>query len=287
MSYLPPVQHQQQQQRRRTSIILATPHYGNVSPGSCRAVYQYAARDCDVHIADTTSSLLAHGFNMAWVSLLNALDEGLPVDFFAMLHSDVEPAVPESRAEPPWLSVLMGELERTGSDVMSVTIPIKDGRGLVSTGVGNPENPWEPLFRLTMRQVAALPETFGNADMGHPDKALLVNTGCWAAKVGDWMREFPGFTIRDRIVRRKVRTPQGEKTAWVAEVEPEDWMASRWFHQRGLKVMATRKVKLAHVGTARFVNDEAWGDYDFDRDTDAAAAAALSERLKKVGGAAG
>ena len=276
MSYMPA------EQKRRPSVLLSLPSYGNPCPGSVRAAYQYAARNVHLHTAETTASLLAHGFNSAWCAALTAMEDGTQLDYFSMLHSDVEPVPPSRPDEPYWLNVLIDELERTKADVLSCVVPIKDPRGVVSTAVAG-DTPWNPLFRLTMQQVMMLPETFSAADLGHPDRALLVNTGCWIARAGKWMYDFPGFTINDRLVRTQVATPEGVKAVWRPEVEPEDWFASRWFANRGMKVLATRKVKVNHVGVMRYGNDGGWGELAFDRDLDAAAAEALTHRLTTRG----
>lgn len=248
------------------------PHYGNPCAGAMKALYQQPCRPgvgLQMIVAESVSSLLAQGFNSLWCAAATLRARGTPISHFAMLHSDVEPS-------PAWLSVLMEELEATGADVISAVVPIKSGHGLTSTAVGRPGDPWNPAFRLTMRQVMRLPETFSAADLGLPDRPLLVNTGCWACRFDpEWIYDFPGFTIRDRLIR--FETPEGPQ--YRAEVEPEDWAASRWWHARGLKVLATRKVSVNHHGRAAFGNDSAWGDRDHDDGLDAAEARALSDRL--------
>lgn len=259
--------------RPKPLVFLGQPSYGNPSHASAAALYQTPARPNSVSIiaAMAKSSLLAHSFNSLWCGLLNARQDH-PVTHFAMLHSDVEP-------ENGWLNVLLDEMEATGADVLSVCLPIKDARGVLSCGLGVPGDPWRVLFRLTMAQLLKLPPTFSAADLGHPDKPLLVNTGCWIARVGPWVDDFPGFTINDRLVKReKDGRPWAEP-----EVEPEDWCASRWFWQKGLKVMATRKVRADHRGEATFPNYEAFGEWQFDQNYDAAAAVALSNRLLEGG----
>ncbi len=287
-------------QPRRPRVFLGLPTYGQISPGAMQAAYQFPTFTKDVLPASVSVSLLANGFNILWTGMLNAREridsERFAADYFAMLHADVEPCPPTSRKAPCWLDVLIDELEANDADVMAATIPIKDDRGVTSTAVAGPEK-WAPLFRLTQRQVMALPPTFGAAELGHPDKALLVNTGCWVCRVDpSWCHDFPGFTINDCIGKKAVEEEIEQKDAagvlsrqkvqverWTPAVEPEDWNASRWWHGRGLKVMATRRVPLAHAGAARYGNAHAWGGWASDRDLDVAEAEALSRRLGLVG----
>lgn len=266
-------------QQKRPTVFLGMPAYSGATPGAMRALYQYAGRNLNIHIAESYSSLLAHSFNSLWCGFATLLEHGEHVDYFAMLHSDVEPMPPSSPHDQPWLNVMIDELERTGADVLSVVIPIKDNRGMTSTAVAG-DDKWFPLFRLTMKQIMALPETFTAADVGHPDRALLVNTGCWIAKVGPWVFDFPGFMICDRV--RREQMPASALYQWRPDVCPEDWGASQWWHDNGLKVMATRKVVVNHVGKASYGNNAAWGDSAWDADLDAAGAAeSLTRRLHK------
>lgn len=198
-------------------------------------------------------SLLAACFNEFWCMALNER-----FDYFAMLHADVSP-------QPGWLDILMDEMKRTGADVVSVVIPIKEPEmGLTSTAIGDPSTNWRPRRRLTMHEVYELPETFDAADAGYPGDALLVNTGCFLVDLSKpWCRatkpdgtaEFH-FTINDKI---QERAGQFEH-----EVEPEDWYASRQWARLDAKVVATRKVALNHRGVADFPNTSPWGDLKED-----------------------
>lgn len=197
-------------------------------------------------------SLLAAGFNNFWCEALNA-----NCDYFVMIHADVVP-------QAGWLDILMDEMKRTGADVMSAVIPLKDPCGLTSTAIGEPGNDWKPRRRLTMNEVYDLPETFDAADAGYPGDVLLVNTGCFLVDLsGDWCRavkpdgtaEFH-FTINDRI-----RVEDGR---FEGDVEPEDWYASRQWARLGVNVMATRKVALSHRGVTDYSNTQAWGSLTED-----------------------
>jgi hypothetical protein len=163
-----------------------------------------------------------------------------------MLHADIEP-------EWFWLDMMIEELERTNCDILSAVVPFRDDTGITSTAIEDPADPWTVHLRLTVRQCHQLPETFTIHDCGFDDgRALLVNTGCWIARMGDWSKSFSGFSIRDRIID----TPDGAKAA---QVESEDWRASREWQRMGLKVAATTKVQVIHHGNACWSNKPAWG----------------------------
>jgi len=239
----------------RPVCYLSMPSYGSLTAGAARGFFR-ATRGVgiDVQLLYEQSSLLACNFNQHWCRVLNAEASGQKVSYFAMLHADVQ-------AEDFWLDKLIAELERSELDVLSVVVPIKDNHGLTSTAIAHESgDPWRVLGRLTMREIYKLPETFTAADCGHPDKALLVNTGCWVCRWGEWCQPPFHFEIDDRIAFDPVRN------RYVPQVRPEDWNASRQFHSLGLRVGATRKVQLIHAGNMNFPNNKPWGDYHFDRE---------------------
>lgn len=229
-------------------VCLGQPSYGQLTAGAARGFYRASDGRLKVHANAIQSSLLAQAFNILWCWMLNRRRNGDPVSYFAMLHADVEP-------EDFWVDKLVDELEAKGLDVLGAVAPIKDRRGVTSIAMAHDSgDPWRVHGRLTMREVYRLPETFTSADVGRP---LLLNTGCWVAKVGDWCPKVH-FTINDRIAFSK------EKDAYVAECEPEDWFFSRLCHELGLKVGATRKVRLGHRGDMVFHNSHPWGTDSFD-----------------------
>ena len=232
-------------------IFLGCPHYGNVLWPTCAALLTASMRRFPL-ITGEQASLLCHNFNRLWCEALNLrVQPNVPrrPTHFAMLHADLAP-------DPGWLDVLYDELERTGADVISVVNAIKDHRGLTSTGLMNRTT--GRIRRLTMSEIMRFPETFDAAGCGHPDKILAVNTGCWLARLDrPWVDDFPGFTILDGVQRI------GEQR--IAAVLSEDWHASRWWADNGVKVVATRKVVTAHYGGFAFRNDSAWGSWQYDK----------------------
>lgn len=208
-----------------------------------------------------SGSLLNLNFNRCWANALNARATA-GVKYFCMQHDDVVPEV-------DWADTLIDELERTGADVLSVVLPLKDERGLTSTTVRNPFT--QEMRRLTMREVFRLPETFDAADVAAAGistcplppfarEILLVNTGLWVCRFdAEWVEKFPGFRNGfDGIVKR----PDG---VYVAQCFPEDWTFSAWAQRAGLKVRATRIVAALHCdGDVQYRNDEPWGTCETD-----------------------
>jgi len=196
----------------------------------------------DVAPSMTWTSLLPYTFNLLWTGAIN----GRPaLTHFAMLHDDIIPAA-------GWLDVLLEELETNDADLVSAVVPIKDGRGLTSTAVDCNPDKWNPR-RLTMHEICGLPDTFGTEHVGGP---ILLNTGCWLARIDRPWAESVRFRQQDEI--RK-----GESGLFEAHTIPEDWDFSRQLHERGAKILATRKVKLHH-SMPGFTNERPWGAWKTD-----------------------
>lgn len=232
-------------------VCVGMPGYGNPTADAAAGLFRCTADPNLATLRVHNCSLLAHGHNLLWCWGLNERRAGR-CTHFAMQHSDVEP-------EPGWLDTLLAELDRTGADVIGVPVPLKDERGLTSTAVAREDGDrWRVKRRLTLTEVHALPETFDSSHVGGP---LLLNTGLWVARLGDWS-ERVWFTIRDEIGTDAA----GE---FVALVEPEDWFFSRRLHELGLGVRCTRKVRLRHRGPVGFTNARPWGRAtDTDMETD-------------------
>lgn len=230
------------------TVCLGMPGYGQVTSGAARGFYRASAGGRVVNRHVREGSLLAHNFNLLWCWALNEHRAGR-CDYFAMQHADVEP-------QDGWLDVLIDELDARRLDVLGVAVPIKDTRGVTSTALARDDgDTWRVHGRLTMSELHRLPETFTAADVGRP---LLLNTGLWVCRFGDWCRKVK-FTINDRITVRA-------DGSFAPEVEPEDWYFSRLLNELGLAVGCTRKVRLSHRGEMAFVNDRPWGQNPFDRE---------------------
>lgn len=194
-------------------------------------------------------SLLAANFNRLWCHALNLVHQGQRVDYFAMLHDDIGPEI-------YWLDKLIDELESRDLDVLSAVVPIKDRRGMTSTALAG-DTPWIQFSKLSMHDVFQLPETFTAEDVGRP---LLLNTGCWVMRWNQDICRQLKFEIRDRIV---FNTALG---CYQSHTEPEDWHFSRQCNELGLRIGATRKIKLEHNGAMKFTNDHAWGTDTYDEE---------------------
>jgi hypothetical protein len=267
------------------AVFLCQPCYGLVDPRSAK---QFWARATDpagpykdlprVYPEPRGSSLLANLFNSYWCEALNAQRGGVDVRYFAMLHADIIPA-------DGWLDQLLHDLEETGADLMAAVCPLKDSRGLTSTAIDDPEDPWCVYRRLTLTEVHALPEVFGAADCGYPDRLLLANTGCWICRFDRPWRFRVHFEINDRVVFRAENSwcmDFGDKTdeevgyvldgecgkgSFQAQGMSEDWNFSRQLGRLGGKVLCTRRVALKHMGENTFPNSEPWGEFKEDENT--------------------
>lgn len=198
------------------------------------------------------SSVLTSCFNKMTCEAMNARElEGFT--HLAMIHADINP-------DPCWLDVLVEELEVGRFDMVSAVIPIKDFKGLTSTGLSTPAGRWA-VRRLTMREVFELPETFTAQDVPWrtEEESLLLNSGCFVMRFDrPW---FAGLHWRqqDRIVKVLTTGQFGN------ESQSEDWDWSRQLIDRGCRLAATRKVGLFHE-RPEFHNRAAWGEWEIDRD---------------------
>lgn len=205
-------------------------------------------------------------FDIIWCHALNASEEG-KITHLAMLHLDIAPEVGDDR--PLWLDTLIDELDAGQLDMVSAISPIKDARGLTSSGIGDPNDPWCPYRRLVMRELDSLPKTFNAADLGHPDKPLLHNSGCWVADLRSpvFHREDADgtcgayFAFPERVYRDK------GTGKWVHARESEDWFFSRCLWKLNAKTAITRKVRLRHYGNQAYPNFGTWGEWDHDLGT--------------------
>jgi len=220
---------------------------------------------------DYGSSLLADAFNTHWKTALNLQLSGVPITRFLMLHDDVVP-------EDDYATKLLTTLDRTGADLVSAVVPIKDRRALSSTAVDDPNDPWEVYKRLTMKEIGKLPEVFDEQDVAKlfkwpQPRHLLANTGCWVCDFTKPWRLHVHFNITSRIAfqcadGRVVPTEQylpGAKGAFINQVMSEDWQFSRLLNQHGATLAFDRTIKLFHMGEAPYNNqDHGWGTWQED-----------------------
>lgn len=170
---------------------------------------------------------------------------------FAMIHNDII-------ALPGWLDKMLALAEKHDADILSVISPIKDERGLTSFALDEeiePGNGGLPVEyaprRLTLTEIYDnYPETFEV-----PGK-LLINTGLMLVRLKNPLTEELYFAFDDKIIKQKGKfIPVGIS---------EDWFFSRLAQAKGLKVFATREIKLNHAGRFLFGNEK-WGTWDKDK----------------------
>lgn len=229
--------------------FLAMPGYGKQTADAGLGLWRARQDMSNVMVEYRCGSLLAANFNSLWTSALNIVHGGQELDYFGMLHDDIGPT-------PGWLDVLIEEMEDRDLDVLGVAVPIKDHKGLTSIAIDG-AGTWQPKCRLSLHEILNLPETFTSEDVGGN---LLLNTGCWVCKFDqEWVKKIH-FTINDRIVFNRATN------RYESQVEPEDWYFSRLCHELGLRVGATRKVRVMHRGETDFNNFSDWGTQHFDRE---------------------
>lgn len=240
-------------------ILLAMPG-PNIRFHTAQSAFCCCGRDhqLDVVGADNASW---DNMNALWVTALNGVkDRGLT--HFAMIHADICPSLDQD-----WINILIEEMESKDASYISAVVPIKDGRGVTSCGIGDPDGPWAPIRRFTMNELHAMPETFTAAEVGYGDFFLNHNSGLIMADLRD---------------KRFFNTePDGELSVWfnfrkrcymdeqgVAKIqgESEDWNISRRIWQQGIPSCITRKVHLKHYGSTGFPNSYSWGMYEHDED---------------------
>lgn len=231
----------------KTRVFIGQPYGGWIEPES-----DYAARHASFIKEEVScklvrvheSCLVARGFNTC---LALCLQEG-GFDYFALLHSDLAPV-------SGWVDVMLGEMNRIGADVIHASAAIKNTVGRTSTAVAYSDDEWDPVRQITTTELQQLPMTFDAETLREcydPEiLRLLPNTGCILMRVGDWLDEFPGFEVRDRLIWR-----DGKR---MAATVPEDWNFGHWADRNGLKVAGTRAVATDHYGRAAYPSTQAWG----------------------------
>ncbi len=190
----------------------------------------------------------AGGFNHLWCNALNCR-EPLKLTHFAMHHSDIGAPI-------FWLDFLLEEMDRVGADIISCCVAIKDDRGLTSTAVRN--NTTRHIRRLTMHEIAALPDTFALKDIPWADPendALLLNNALWCCRFDSpWVEE-----VTFHFIEWNFRNSDGR---FQAGFFSEDWQFSEWATVRGLKLFATHKIPIVHAGKKDWeCNGKPWGDW--------------------------
>jgi MMP 1-O-methyltransferase len=231
--------------------------------GAAKAYYRASVRDdvSRIELEQSTSSL-PRCFNMMLCEAMNLARKGTAINRLAMCHDDVVP-------EGQWLDAYLDLMDETGAEMITGVIPIKNHLGVTSTAVDNSEHPWT-VRRLCMKEIFDLPETFGAEDVpwAQHGQPLLGNSGLWVCKFDmEWAKKFAdpdrrgdgqsGFRFNNRIVQDPFT---GD---YMSEDICEDWDFARQLASFGMKVMATRKVKIIHE-QPHWHNHFAWGQWATD-----------------------
>lgn len=242
--------------------FIGVPTYnGQMEIGTAAAIMR-ATSNHDVHVSMNAGSALALGFNRLLCEAMNRRAAGEGITHFCLLHADLFPE------DGDWLGILHNELANSGREAISAVVPIKDERGLTSTGtsIGTSIDSLR-VRRLTLREVDQLPQTFGlsavmAAGFGPEggeasDTTLLINTGLLLIDLSaPWITEV-SFGMTDTILV----FPNGQR---VAAFDPEDWRLSKMMRVAKARYGATRAVKVRHVGRMEFPNYGGWGTLEKD-----------------------
>lgn len=198
--------------------------------------------------------------NLLWCQALNAArHEG--VTHYAQIHSDITPDLNQD-----WLNVMLEEMEEFDADFISAVVPIKDGRGLTSSGIADKTNPWNPHRRFTMHELYAMPETFTAEDIGYAGWPLNHNSGLIVADLRRpvFFRTKPDGELAIWFEFRKRVWLDTEKNMVRLDGESEDWNMSRRLWEQGAKTCITRKVLLKHWGQTGYPSGYPWGQLTED-----------------------
>lgn len=210
-----------------------------------------------------TGSLISAACNALWCDARNKRRE-LGLQWFAMLHSDVEPI------QPWFVDTLVAIAERHDADFLSAVIPHKDSSdGTVSTAIAHPQTRYGSFCRLTLQQVLhqEFPETFDLHQAAEalerlpaelrvpnvPRTALLCNTGCMICRLDRPWCNVPKVCFEGHDGCGLVN---GQ---WEPANRPEDWEFTNRIAEAGGKVMATKAIKVGHWGNYAYRSDHPWG----------------------------
>jgi hypothetical protein len=224
------------------NVFVACPtHDGRIFFKTAEALYDQCSREHQLFISIGQTSLLNFNCNGLWAQALNMAHRH-KMKWFAMLHSDVVP-------EHYWLDKMISLAEQHDADMLSACVAIKDEGGDVSTALSNPANDHWSWMRLGPGALVQLPETFSKEDLQKlnidSNCKLLVNTGCCIIRLN---REWSPKVLFKSVDRMIIN----EQNQFQALADPEDWNISRQIDEHGGKVMATRAISCAHIGTKSY-----------------------------------
>lgn len=204
-------------------------------------------------------------FNSLWCHALNRGEEGA-FTHFAITHSDIR--VVEDEPGLRWFDRMVEEMDALNLDFISVPNAIKDARGLTSSGIGDPNDRWNPFRRWTINELGALPKTFTADMVGYKDKFLLHNEALCVFDLRKplWYEtDDQGGARCDFNVVEWIHKVNGQ---WIRDQETEDWKFSRDLWRMGARTGITSRIELFHFGIVGWSNRTAFGSYENgDEDT--------------------
>lgn len=239
-------------------VFMGIPHVGSMAPEVLDSLAQPpTVGEHELLLRHSGISLLAMNFNGL---LCSALNQTPACDYFLLHHNDIGIG-PDACG---WLDYMIEQMTEHKAAALSLVVPIKDGRGLTSTGLLKSTNGKREHRRLTVKELDDLPDTFDVMDMVKKfdiwgtDACLTVNTGVLLLDLKQIRPHIEKlcFTIRDKITL----TEEGQ---CAVHVWPEDWNFSEAAHRIGLRVVANKNVPLTHKGNLGFMTGARWGqDHD-------------------------
>ena len=239
-------------------IYIAAPCYNGMTMHTSKALLQCGQSKHDVVIQQQDYSILCYNFNAMWCDMLNRRRKREDISHFCMIHSDIC-ILDSENGGINWLDTFVNLLEESKSDVLSVISPLKDERGVTSTGVFDEERQ-AVVKRFTIRELESMPTTFELDDVTNQYKMyyhkLVVNTGLMLVKVEDWCEK---VFFHDRHYILKVTDKETGVVEFIPQVISEDWMFSVDVQKLGKVVKATKGLKIEHMGKCGYRNYGAWG----------------------------
>src|SRR5215471_7104271 len=100
------------------TCFLALPSYGPIIPQCLFSVMSLGQKLQVLPVGHRMSDIDSNYSSLLCICLNNPT----PFDYFAMLHSDIEP-------QPGWLDILYEEMQAMEADVISAVVPIKNDQG--------------------------------------------------------------------------------------------------------------------------------------------------------------
>lgn len=152
-----------------STVFLTIPNGGQVDAATLGSVVACTAKhQVSAPYLPQADKCMAHA-----ACLVAAYRSGC--EYWANLHSDVAPSA-------NWIDSLIDELD--DCDLVSAVVTMKGVPTHVSTAQDTTPLSWEAI--------EAMPETFEAS-------GLLWNTGCFVARVGDWMKQIDRFAYSAEI----------------------------------------------------------------------------------------